>query len=84
MSAVPDDWTPWKSFAAEVTVSRNCPVGFQVVQEKSRRDDGWDGVISRWARTLFLKPGRNEVRVSLEDPSGNGYYVQYTAFILIL
>src|SRR5205085_6891608 len=23
MSAVPEDWTPWKSFAADVTVSRS-------------------------------------------------------------
>jgi len=72
-SSVPEDWTPWKTFAAEVTVGRTCLVGFQAVQEKSRRDDGWDGVISRWARTVFLKPGKNEIRVSLEDPSGNGY-----------
>src|SRR6185295_5069051 len=53
-SSVPEDWTPWKTFAAEVTVGRTCLVGFQAVQEKSRRDDGWDGVISRWARTVFL------------------------------
>ncbi|HVE43149.1 MAG TPA: DNRLRE domain-containing protein [Planctomycetota bacterium] len=72
-SAVPDDWTPWKSFAAEVTVGRDCLVGFQAVQEKSRRDAGWDAAISRWARTSFLKAGRNDLRLSLEDPSGNGY-----------
>jgi len=72
-SAIPDDWTPWKSFAAEVTVGRDCLVGFEAVQEKSRRDESWDGVISRWAKTVFLKAGKNAVRASLEDPSGNGY-----------
>jgi hypothetical protein len=30
-------------------------------------------VISRWARTSFLKAGKNDLRLSLEDPSGNGY-----------
>ena len=72
-AAVPEDWTSWKTFAAEITVGRNCLVGFQAVQEKSLRDQGWDGVISRWSKTLFLKPGKNDVRMSLEDASGNGY-----------
>jgi len=72
-AAVPEDWTPWKSLAAEVTVGRPCLVGFQAMQERSRRDPGWDGAISRWARTVFLKPGKNEIRASLEDPSANGY-----------
>jgi hypothetical protein len=72
-SAVPEDWSPWKTLAAEVTVTRPCLIGFQVVQEKSKRDDGWDGLISRWSRTFFLQPGRNDLRASLEDPSGNGY-----------
>ena len=72
-AAVPEDWTPWKTLAAEVTVGRPCLVGFVAVQEKSARDHGWDGLISRWSRTVFLKPGKNDVRASLEDPSGNGY-----------
>jgi hypothetical protein len=71
--AVPDDWTPWKTLAADVTVGRDCLVGFQAVQEKSLRNQGWDGVISRWAKTVFLKAGKNEIRASLEDPSRNGY-----------
>jgi hypothetical protein len=72
-SAVPEDWSPWKSLAAEVTVGRDCLIGFQAVQEKSRRDDSWEGVVSRWAKTSFLKAGRNELRMSLEDSSQNGY-----------
>src|SRR4051812_41509881 len=38
-SAVPEDWSPCKTLAAEVTVTRPCLIGFQVVQEKSKRDD---------------------------------------------
>jgi hypothetical protein len=72
-SAIPEDWTPWKTFAAEVTVGRDCLVGFEAIQEKSRRDDSWEGVISRWATTVFLKSGKNAVRASLEDHSQNGY-----------
>jgi hypothetical protein len=72
-ASVPEDWTPWKTFACEVAVDRDCMVGFQAVQEKSRRDDSWEGSISRWAKTVMLKAGRTEVRASLEDPSQNGY-----------
>jgi len=85
-SSVPDDWTAWKTLAAEVTVSRPCLIGLHAMQEKSLRNDGWDGCISRWGRTFFLKPGKNDLRASLEDPSGNGYglnpkkYGKVTAF----
>ena len=79
-SEIPQDWSPWKSFAADVTVARPCLIGFEAVQEKSRRNDGWDGLISRWSRTVFLKPGKNEVRVGLEDPSGNGYGLNPTKY----
>jgi hypothetical protein len=72
-TAIPEDWSPWKSLSAEVTVERHCLVGFQAVQERSLRDQGWDGLISRWAKTVLLKPGKNEIRASLEDASGNGY-----------
>src|SRR6185436_12407222 len=89
-SAVPEDWSPWKTLTAEVTVERPCLIGFQAIQERSKRDPGWDGAISRWARTVFLKPGKNEIRASLEDPSGNGYglnpkkYGKVTSFEIFL
>jgi hypothetical protein len=72
-ASIPEDWTPWKTVAAEVTVNRPCLIGLHAVQEKSIGDQGWDGLVSRWARTFFLKPGSNSIRASLEDPSGNGY-----------
>lgn len=72
-SAIPEDWTAWKTFAADVTVDRDCLVGFQAIQEKSRRDNSWEACVSRWARTVVLKAGKNEIRASLEDPSANGY-----------
>src|SRR5205807_6636639 len=28
-AAVPEDWSPWKTLAVEVTVARPCLVGFQ-------------------------------------------------------
>jgi hypothetical protein len=70
---VPDDWTPYQTFKADVTVSRTCIIGFTALQEKSQRGGGWDPGISRWARTFFLKPGKNEIVTGVPDPSGNGY-----------
>jgi hypothetical protein len=72
-SNVPADWTSFKTLQADVTVDRPCLVGFTVFQERSQRGDGWDAVISRWTTTRFLQAGRNSIRASLEDPSGNGY-----------
>jgi hypothetical protein len=72
-SNVPGDWTSFKTLKAEVTAGRPCLIGFTLFQEKSRRGDGWDPVISRWTTTRFLRAGRNSIRASLEDPSGNGY-----------
>jgi hypothetical protein len=70
-----DDWTPFQTFKADVTVGRTCLVGFTALQEKSQRGTGWDAGISRWARTFFLKPGKNEIVTTVPDPSGNGYSI---------
>ena len=35
-----DDWLPYQTFLADVTVSRPCIVGFTALQEKSKRGDG--------------------------------------------
>jgi hypothetical protein len=72
-SRVPADWTNFKTLKAEVTVERPCVVGFTLFQEKSQRGDGWAPVISRWTTTEFLSAGKNSIRASLEDRSGNGY-----------
>jgi hypothetical protein len=66
---IPDDWTPWQTFQADVTVSRPCLVGFAVLQEKSKRGGGWDDLISRWTKTAFLKPGANKVTASIPQPN---------------
>lgn len=66
---VPDDWMPWQTFHADVTVSRPCVVGFTVMQEASTRGTGWDGAVSRWARTDFLKPGKNHISAILHPNS---------------
>jgi hypothetical protein len=66
---VSQDWLAYKTFTADVTVSRPCVVGFTLLQEKSRRGDGWEAVISRWTTTAFLKPGKNEVVASLLSPN---------------
>jgi hypothetical protein len=70
---IPEDWGPYGAFKADVTVSRECVVGFAAYQEKSLRGTGWDAGISRWARTFFLKPGKNAIVAPVPDPSGNPY-----------
>ena len=72
-TAVPGDWMPFWTFAADVTVSRPCVVGFTVLQEKSQRGTGWDPVVSRWAKTAFLKPGKNKVVGTIHD--SNNYSI---------
>ncbi len=69
-TAVPDDWEAWHTFRADVTVQRSCLVGFRVLQEKSRRKQGWDEGITRWEKTVFLKPGRNDITGPLRDNYG--------------
>jgi hypothetical protein len=66
---VHDDWVPYQTFHADVTVSRPCVVGFTALQEKSVRGEGWDALISRWTRTAFLKPGVNHVAASIPQPN---------------
>jgi hypothetical protein len=64
-----DDWLPFQTFQADVTVSRPCLVGFTVLQEKSQRGGGWDASISRWTKTAFLTPGTNRVSAAIPQPN---------------
>ena len=59
---VSDDWLSYKTFEADVYASRECLVGFTVMQEKSERGSGWEAMISRWTKTALLQPGKNLVR----------------------
>lgn len=65
----PADWSAYPTLEADVTVSRECLVGFSVLQEKSIRGGDWEQVISRWTKTVFLKPGTNHVVASLRQPN---------------
>ena len=62
---VPDDWNGWNTLQADVTATQPCVVGFCVMQQNSSRAPGWDGGVSRWARTQFLAPGRNTISAGL-------------------
>jgi hypothetical protein len=64
-----DDWLPYQTFLADVTVSRPCLVGFTAMQEKSLRGGGWDAGISRWTKTAFLQKGRNQIVASIVMPN---------------
>jgi hypothetical protein len=68
-AAVSQDWLAFETLRADVTVGRPCVVGFTLLQEKSRRGDGWDPSVSRWTTTAFLRPGRNEVVAPLRSPN---------------
>ncbi len=56
-----DDWSPYKTFQADVFASRACLVVFRVLREKSGRGDDWDGLIGRYEKVARLEPGKNEV-----------------------
>jgi hypothetical protein len=72
-----DDWTPYQTFLADVTVSRPCVVGFTALQEKSKRGTGWDDLISRWTKTAFLKAGRNTVVGSIPQPNDYSIHAKW-------
>src|SRR5262249_23863333 len=74
---VPPDWTAYQTFKADVTVSKPCLVGFTVMQEKSVRGDGWEALISRWTKTAFLKPGKNEVVAALPQPNDYALHAKW-------
>jgi hypothetical protein len=75
--SVSQDWLAFKTFKADVTVSRSCVVGFTLIQEKSQRGEGWESVISRWTTTAFLKPGKNEVVASLLSPNDYAVHAKW-------
>jgi len=56
-----EDWMPFHRLKADLWVTRPCLVGFTALQERSSRQSGWEPVVSRWVKTVFAQPGRNEV-----------------------
>lgn len=69
-TSVPADWNAWQTLQADIAVSRPCVVGFTVLQEGSKRGDGYDEAVSRWTRTLFLKAGKQEITAALKPGYG--------------
>src|SRR5262249_8571666 len=45
--------------------------GFTVLQEQSKRGSGYDENVSRWTKTAFLKPGKNQVSAPLRPGVGD-------------
>jgi hypothetical protein len=76
-TAVLDDWTPYQTFRADVTVDRPCVVGFTAMQEKSQRGDGWDALISRWTKTAFLHKGTNSIVATLPQPNDYAIHAKW-------
>lgn len=70
------DWLPYQTFKADVTVERPCVVGFTALLEKSERGVGWDALVSRWTKTVFLKSGLNHVEAVIPQPNDYGVSAQ--------
>jgi hypothetical protein len=68
---VGEDWLSYQTFLADVTAARTCVIGFTVLQEQSKRGDGYDPSATRWTRTQFLRPGRNRVSAPLRPGVGD-------------
>jgi hypothetical protein len=72
-----DDWLPYQTFRADVTVSRPCLVGFTALQEKSQRGDRYDASISRWTKAAFLRAGTNHITASILQPNQNAIHAKW-------
>jgi hypothetical protein len=68
-----DDWLSYQTLHADVWASRPCVVGFSALQEKSKRGEGWEELVSRWTHTAFLKAGANHIEAKL--PGANDYAI---------
>ena len=55
------DWTPYKTFRAEVTASRTCMVVFRAMNETSKYGVGYNEGCSRWEKAARVEAGKNTV-----------------------
>lgn len=70
-------WLDYQTFEADVFVSRPCLIGFTVIQEKSKRGDGWDEGISRWTKTALLQAGENHIAGTLPQPNDYSLHAKW-------
>jgi hypothetical protein len=67
---VPGDWSAWQTLNADVKVERPCVIGFTVLQEGSKRGEGYEEATSRWTKTVFLQTGKNRIAAPLRPSYG--------------
>lgn len=67
-----DNWIGFETLTADVWVDRPCVIGFTALQEKSERGEGWDALVSRWTKTAFLQPGKNQIAATIPQPNEYG------------
>lgn len=53
------DWTGYKSLLADVYLERDALVVFRVMQEKSIRENHWNGYVGRYERAAIMKKGHH-------------------------
>jgi hypothetical protein len=75
------DWNAYQTFKADVTVERDCVVGFTIMQEKSKRGGGWDPGISRWCKTEFLHRGVNHIVGSIHHSNEYSIHPKWGALV---
>jgi hypothetical protein len=56
-----DNWRPFKSFRADVTVDRTCMVVFRAMAQTSKYGTAYNEGCSRWEFAALCKPGKNNL-----------------------
>ncbi|MDD7986152.1 DNRLRE domain-containing protein [Lentisphaera marina] len=75
------DWSQYKTLCADVFLERDSLVVFRALQEKSTRDNGWDGYMGRFERAALMKKGHHTMVALLNHKRDHQFRPKYGAVI---
>lgn len=75
------DWGQYKTLCADVFLARDSVVVFRVLQEKSTRDNNWDGYMSRFERVALMKKGQHTMVALLENKIDHRFRPTYGSVV---
>ena len=75
------DWSQYKTLCADVFLERDALVVFRALQEKSTRDNGWDGYMGRFERAALMKKGHHSMVALLNTKRDHQFRPTYGSVV---
>jgi len=75
------DWAQYQTLCADLFLQRDSLVVFRALQEKSTRENGWDGYMGRFERAALMKRGHHTMVALLKNKGDHRFRPTYGSVV---